>query len=271
MASSERIPVDQARTPWFRFLLLVQLAASAWFGLFPYLAPRLSADSAGYTGSEPLSYRLMGAAILGYAVAAVAALIAPAWHRFRIPAAASYTFNAGAVVATLITLFEGDDNFWVWFILIAATAFVVVIGYVTRRDQGPAAPSQPVMDRGARILLSLATIAATVFGLGPLFAAEWMAELGGFALTDLFVYRLAGAATFGYAFAGYLALRSGRWEAVRVQNLAAIAFTGLSALAALVYALGGGSAFGAWVILVAATAFTVGLTVLQIRRGRLTS
>lgn len=271
MVSTGGTQVDQARTPWFRVLLILQLAAAAWFGLFPYLAPALSADSAGYIGSEPLIYRLAGAAALGYAVAAAAALSAPAWHRFRIPAAASYAFNGGAVVAALITLFEGDDNFWVWFIVIAASAFVVTIGYVTRRDQGSPAPAEPVLQRGARVLLMLATLAAAIFGLVPLFAAEWFAALGGFEPVDLFVYRLAGAATFGYAFAGYLSLQSGRWEAIRVQNLAAITFNGLSAIAALMYVMAGGTALGAWVILVAATAFTLGLLVLQVRRGRLFS
>lgn len=261
--------VDQARASWFRILLILQLAAAGFFGLFPFLAPGLSAESAGYTGSEPFIYRLAGAAALGYAVAAAAALSAPAWHRFRIPAAASYAFNGGAVVAALISLTEGDDNFWVWFILAAAAAFVLIIAFVTRRDLGPPPPPEPVLDRGARVLLTVASLAAALFGLVPLFAAKWFAELGGLEPTDLFVYRLAGAATFGYAFAGYLSLRTRRWEAIRLQNIAAIVFNGFSAIAALMYVISGGRSLAGWVILVAASAFTAGLLLLQIRRGRL--
>ena len=133
----------------------------------------------------------------------------------------------------------------------------------------PPAPEQPSIDRPATILLALASVAAAFFGLAPLLAAEWFADFAGFDPSDLFIYRLAGAATLGYAFAGYLSIRDGRWEAVKVQNLAAIVFNGLSALAALAYVMGGGSSWVAWVILVAATLFTGALILLHVRKGRL--
>ena len=73
--------------------------------------------------------------------------------------------------------------------------------------------------------------------------------------SDLFIYRLAGAALS--ARSRWLSVvPDGRWAAIRVQNLAAIVFNGLSAIAALVYVMGGGSLWVAWVILVAATIFT---------------
>ncbi|MEX0698468.1 MAG: hypothetical protein WD354_01930, partial [Acidimicrobiia bacterium] len=193
----------------------------------------------------------------------------PAWYRFRIPAAAAYTFNAAAVVAALMTLFESRGNFWVWFILIAAAAFVLVLIYVTRRDEGPPAPDQPNLDRLATVLLAVASLAAAFFGLAPLLAAEWFASFAGFDPSDIFIYRLAAAATLGYAFGGYLSIRDGRWEAIRVQNLAAIVFNGLSAIAALLYVTAGGSSPVAWVILIAATLFTVTLVILHVRKGRL--
>jgi hypothetical protein len=207
--------------------------------------------------------------------------LTPAWYRFRIPAAASYTFNAAAVIAALMTLFESRGNFWVWFILIAAAAFVLILIYVTRRNEGPAAPEQPSLDRPARVLLTLASLAATFFGLAPLLAAEWFADFAGFDPSDLFIYRLAGAATLGYAFGGYLSIRDGRWEAIKVQNLAAIVFNGLSAIAALMYVVNppfdavssdvmvASPSWVAWVILVAAALFTVALTILHVRKGRL--
>jgi hypothetical protein len=262
---------DQGKAPWFRLLLLIQVLAAGFFGVVPYLFPSVAARAGAYTGAEPFIYRLAGAAAFGYAVAAAAALLQPTWYRFRIPAAASYTFNAAAVVAALMTLFDSSDSFWVWFILIAAAAFVLVLIYVTRRDEGPPAPDQPILDRPARMLLTVASLAAAFFGLAPLIAAEWFADVGGFDPSDLFIYRLAGAATLGYAFAGYLSIRDGRWEAISVQNLAAIAFNGLSAIAALVYVMGGGRSFVGWLILIAATIFTVALVILHVRRGRLAS
>jgi hypothetical protein len=262
---------DQARTIWFKTLLVVQIAAAGLFGVVPFFFPGTAADAAGYAGAEPFIYRLAGAAALGYAVAAALTLANPTWFRFRIPAGASYVFNAGAVVAAIITLLEGDDNFWVWFILLAAAAFVLILIYVTRRDQGPAAPSTPTVDPPARLLLTLATVAAAFFGLAPLFAAAYFADLASFDRADPFVYRLAGAATLGYAFGGYLSLKDGRWEAIRVQNAAAIVFNGLSAIGGLLYVLAGGRSIVGWLILVAATAFTIGLAVLHTRSGRLSS
>jgi hypothetical protein len=262
---------DQGKAPWFRFLLLIQVLAAGFFGVVPYLFPSGAARAAAYAGAEPFIYRLAGAAAFGYAVAAGAALLKPTWYRFRIPAAASYTFNGAAVVAALMTLFDSSDSFWVWFILIAAAAFVLVLIYVTRRDEGPPAPDQPVLDRPARILLIVASLAAAFFGLAPLIAAEWFADFGGFDPSDLFIYRLAGAGTLGYAFAGYLSIRDGRWEAISAQNLAAISFNGLSAIAALVYVMGGGRSIVGWLILIAATIFTVVLVTLHVRRGRLAS
>lgn len=260
---------DQGKAPWFRFLLVVQLLAAGLFGVVPYFFPAIAADAGGLTGAEPFIYRLAGAAALGYVVAAALALIRPTWYRFRIPAAASYTFNAGAMVAALMTLFEDGQNFWVWFILVASAAFVLVLIYVTRRDEGPPAPEQPSLDRPAKVLLTVASIAAAFFGLAPLVGAEWFAEFGGFDSSDLFIYRLAGAATLGYAFGGYLSIRDGRWEAIRVQNLAAIVFNGLSAIAALMYVMAGGTSLVGWLILVAATLFAVTLVILHVRQGRL--
>ena len=260
---------DQGKAPWFRFLLVVQLLAAGLFGVVPYFFPTVAADAGELTGAEPFIYRLAGAAALGYAVAAALVIMKPAWYRFRIPAAASYTFNSAAVVAALMTVFEDGSNFWVWFILVAASAFVLVLSYVTTRNEGPPAPEQPSLDSAARVLLTVASIAAAFFGLAPLVAAEWFAEFGGFDPSDLFIYRLAAAATLGYAFGGYLSIRDGRWEAIRVQNLAAIVFNGLSAIAAAMYLTAGGTSLVGWVILVAAALFTVTLAIVHARQGRL--
>jgi hypothetical protein len=260
---------DQARTPLFKALLLIQVVVAGLFGVLPFFAPQVAAEAAGYTGAEPFVYRLAGAATLGYAVAAALALANPAWYRFKIPAAAAYVFNAGAVVAALITLFEDDRNFWVWFILFAASAFVLILIYVTGRNLGPPAPAEPTLDRPARMLLVLASIAAAFFGLAPLFGASLFADLGDFDPSDLFVYRLAGAATLGYAFGGYLSLKDGRWEAMKLQNVAAIVFNGLSAVGGLMYVLVGGRSIVGWLILVAATGFTIALILLNLRNGRL--
>jgi hypothetical protein len=131
-------PADQARTPLFRALLLVQVAAAGLFGLLPYLAPDASADLSGFVGGEPFIYRLAGAASLGYAVAAAFALARSRWHRVRIPMAATLVFNVAAVVAAAFAIIEGDRQFVLFFILIAASAFSLLAAYWLLRNEGPA-------------------------------------------------------------------------------------------------------------------------------------
>jgi hypothetical protein len=68
-----------------------------------------------------------------------------------------------------------------------------------------------------------------------------------------------------------MSIKDGRWEAMRLQNLAAIVFNGFSAIAALMYVLAGGSSVIGWLILVAAIGFTIGLLVLHSRHGWLSA
>src|SRR4026207_183438 len=89
---------DQGKAPWFRLLLLIQVLAAGFFGVVPYLFPSVAARATHYGVAEAFMWRLAGAAPFGYAVAAASALMKPAWYRFRIPAAASYTFNGAAVL-----------------------------------------------------------------------------------------------------------------------------------------------------------------------------
>ena len=62
-----------------------------------------------------------------------------------------------------------------------------------------------------RILLLLPTAGGLVFGLFPLLLGGAFGSILGFPGNDSFVYRLAGAATLGYAVALILGLRQGEW------------------------------------------------------------
>jgi hypothetical protein len=108
-------------------------------------------------------------------------------------------------------------------------------------------------------VLIVATLAAAFFGLVPLLVPAALAQAVGLATNDLFVYRLAGAATFGYAVAGALSLRARYWFEIRVQTIAATVFNGASALAAVAYVIGGGTSLLGPLLVVAATRFTVTL------------
>lgn len=248
---------DQATLPIFRALLVVQVLVAAAFGLGPFLAPEAFAALGGLSGSEPFAYRLAGAATMGYGVSALLALRGARWEELRIPMVATCAFNAAAVLAMLQNVAAGETPWIVWFILIAASAFTLLSGYWLVRNEGP--PSDRVAPVGGtfRIVLVLATLAATVFGVLPLVAAEPMASLGGFDTSELFPYRLAGAATLGYAAAGVLQVRARGARAIRLQVVAALVFNALSAVAAVLYLLAGGTSPVAMLIGVAATAFSL--------------
>jgi hypothetical protein len=170
---------------------------------------------------------------------------------------ATCAFNAAAVLAMLLNLADSESPWIVWFILVAASTFTLLSGYWLVRNQGAPA-DRPVPVGGTfRLVLALATVAATVFGVVPLIAAEAAAWLTGFDTTELFPYRMAGAATLGYAAAGVLQLRAQGAGAIRLQVAAALVFNAFSAVAVALYLLAGGSSPVAILIGVAATAFSV--------------
>lgn len=249
--------VDQAQLPVYRALLLVQVAAAGFFGAYPFLFPDSFASVFGFDGAEPFVYRLLGAASLGYAASALIGFRRPIWSEHRIPAVASLTFNAAAVLAAVISLLSGDGQFLVLFILVAASAFSLITAYWLVRNQGPPASPTPEIGGAVRALLAGGTAAAAFFGLAPLLAPQTFASVVGLAESDLFIYRLAGAATLGYATAGVLEVMSTAATTVRLQVRAALVFNALGAVAAAMYLLDGGTSFIAWVILAAAGAFSV--------------
>ena len=75
-----------------------------------------------------------------------------------------------------------------------------------------------------RLLLLLPTAGGLVFGVFPLlFGGAFGAALGGPG-NDAFVYRLAGAATLGYAVALIMGLRQGDWAPLRLVVIATLTF-----------------------------------------------
>jgi hypothetical protein len=259
MSSSERS--DQATLAIFRILIFVQLLAAAFFGLLPYVLPGTFASGAGFTGREPFIYRLAGAATLGYAVTALFGLLRPAWYRLRIPMVATLTFNAAAVIGSLVSLASGETQFVVLFVAVAASAFTLIAGYWLIRDDGPADPAPAPIEPWFRGVIAVATLAAAFFGLAPLVAPGQFASIAGFSTDDIWIYRLAGAATLGYATAGVLSLRARTRDEVALQTRAALTFNALSAIAALLYVLAGGRSPVAYLIGVAATAFSIAFIV----------
>ncbi|MEA2673275.1 MAG: hypothetical protein QOI92_467 [Chloroflexota bacterium] len=110
-------------------------------------------------------------------------------------------------------------------------------------------------DRIFRPLLWLLIAAGAFFGLATLIAPATFASLTGFAGTDLFTYRLAGAATFAYA-AGLAAGSRASWAELRIPIASTLVFNAASIFACVLAIIAGGVQPMVFVILLASIVFT---------------
>lgn len=252
---------DQAVTLPFRLTLVVQAAAGLVFGLAPLVATAPYASAIGFSGDDPLVYRLGGAATTGYFVAPLIALAGGArWREIRIPAIATLTFTIGALVASALELTTGARQLIVPIVMAAGAAFTVIAAYWLRRNEGAEIDAGRRLGSSATVVLALATLSAGAFGLLPLLAPELDANLFGLAGTDTWVFRLAGAACLGYATAGVASLLAPGYRLMRIQNFAAITFNALAAICAWQAVSSGAGGLLAPVVAAAATFFTIALT-----------
>ncbi len=106
-----------------------------------------------------------------------------------------------------------------------------------------------------RNLLLLLIAAGGFFGLAPLVLPTQFADISGFSGNDVFMYRLAGAATFGYAVGLAAGYRAG-WTALRIPIAATFVFNAASIVACGVAILGGGAQPVVYLILAASLLFT---------------
>jgi hypothetical protein len=111
-----------------------------------------------------------------------------------------------------------------------------------------------------RILLLLPIAGGLVFGLGPLLLGGAFGAALGVPGNDTFIYRLAGAATLGYAVALIIGIRQGDWTSLRLVVVATLAFNVASIYACVVQLAAGNTNFIIYLILgtsIAITAITV--------------
>ena len=106
-----------------------------------------------------------------------------------------------------------------------------------------------------RPLLWLLILACGFLGLAWTIAPATFAELTGFAGTDQFTYRLAGAALFAYA-AGLTAGSQASWAELRIPIASTFAFGALAILACFVSLVVGGAPLVVVLILALAVGFT---------------
>src|SRR5689334_16682075 len=107
-----------------------------------------------------------------------------------------------------------------------------------------------------RILLLLPLAGGLVFGVLPFLLGGAFGRLFGYPGNDSFVYRLAGAATFGYAVALIMGLRKGDWVPVRLVVVATLTFNLASIFACVMELITGSTNILVYLILGTSIAIT---------------
>lgn len=118
-----------------------------------------------------------------------------------------------------------------------------------------------------RWLLLALIVAGGFFGLAPFIAPTQFAKATGFIGTDTFMYRLAGAASFGYAM-GFAAGFRSDWDALRIPIVSTMVFNAASIVACLHSIVVGDAQPVVYVILAASIVFTAA-TIYLLRTARL--
>ena len=106
--------------------------------------------------------------------------------------------------------------------------------------QSSAVPSS-ITSPAERVALILPLLGGAVFGILPFLLGGAFGSVLGYPGNDGFAYRLAGAATFGYAVALVMGLRQDNWAPLRLVVIATLTFNVASLYACLV-AIAAGSA-----------------------------
>ena len=235
-------------------------------GLPLYVFPRPFARIADLAGDDLFIYELGGAAMLGYAVALALGLRGGSWPPVRFVILATYVFAAIAFLAGFVSFASNQINGTV----VAVSLWAVIVAYALAQilvsHRGSVAGPRNVAGWVA-VVLALATVSAAVFGLGPQLPAPF-AALMGYKGSDEYIYRLAGAACFGYAAMGIQELRSLHWDDMRLPNVMALVFNGLAFIASVFDLLAGRGTLLVYLVALAAGFFTIAIGAILIRRGR---
>jgi hypothetical protein len=247
-------------------VLALPLVGTIALGLPLYFVARPFAQLAGFSGDDPFIYELGGAALLGYGVALAIGARRAEWEPMRFNVLATYVFSVVAFFAGFAALASSVLNAAVLAILLWSVIVAYSTGRVVVAHRGVRAGPRDVAGWVALVLV-LATISAAVFGIGPQFPQPFAGFMG-YRGSDEYLYRLSGAACFGYAAMGVSELRSLHWDDLRLPNLMALVFNGLAFLAAVFEITAGRSTLLAVLVALAAGLFSVAIALIIARRGR---
>lgn len=235
-------------------------------GLPLYVFPRPFARVADLAGDDLFIYELGGAAMLGYAVALGIGLRRGIWPPIRFVILGTYMFAAIAFLAGFVAFASNQITGFVVIFSLWAVIVAYALAQILVAHRGSVAGPRDVA-RWVAVVLALATVSAAVFGLGPQLPGPFASFIG-YKGTDEYVYRLAGAACFGYAAMGVQELRSLHWDDMKLPNVMALVFNGLAFLASVFEILAGRATLLVYLVALAAGFFTIAVTAILVRRGR---
>jgi hypothetical protein len=255
----------------FPWLLVLLIAAGAFFGLAPLLLPAQFASLFGFAGTDVLMYRLAGAATFGYGVGLALGYRA-SWPSLRVAIAATSVFNFGSLLACAIAITAGGAQPVVYLITVASLIFAPSCLYYVMRPPTDRPTAATAEDRPLASwitwLFVIGTLSALFFGSVALVLAGSFGHSLGYPGLDDFIYRQGGAATLGAGIGGAMVLLDRRWLTARIPTVMALTFNGLSVVAVLLDIAAGTVQPIAYVILGAATLVTVGTALALSRGGR---
>ncbi len=119
-----------------------------------------------------------------------------------------------------------------------------------------------------RVLLLLPMAGGLIFGLGPFLFGSAVGAAVGFPGNDAYLYRLAGAAAFGYAVALIMGIRQGEWAPLRQVVIGTLIFNLASIFACVVELVAGDTNIFVYLILAASIIFIAITLALLNRHGQ---
>lgn len=249
----------------FRVLHLLVSAGLLVGGLALFIAPGAANALFGLPGRDLFATRLLGAAVLGFAVA-VGLGSGSGWRGLRIPMLAALTCAIADLIAVALSLAFDAGTPGVLLIVSIATVVAILALTLTAPSPPPALDERPIA-RWCVLLLMWGVVAAALFGFGGLLLGASAGKLVGLAGADGITYRLAGAWTLGYLVGSALGIRSKRWSEIGPAIAGSVVVNAFSLIAA-VFELLAGAPLIAYAILAAALFNTAALSLVYVRRGR---
>lgn len=230
MEQASNLPVPSDRlTSTERLLLLIPLIGAVIFGLLPFFLTGTFASLIGFSGNDRYIYRLLGAATLGYAVALTGGLMEGTWAAVRLLVIANLAFNIASIYVAIRALLAGNPPGATYLVLVINLVIIAITAWLLYSHRTPAAT--PDVAQWVLIVTGVATVLALAFGLAPLIASGTFGRLFGYRVTDVPIFREAGAATLGYGVMGIFQLMSRNWREWRWAAVMAVVFNGMAFVA----------------------------------------